>query len=88
MQRVVEELTKALEYCDNEHQKNMLEKYIQSFTDGDVEAHIEGSRHWIKDKVRANFGSRRTPSRQTLCSKQTPYISCLGPYCGKLHWLH
>lgn len=52
MARVVRELKSALPFAANEHQKAMLEAYISSFETGSVEDHIQGSREWIKDKVR------------------------------------
>lgn len=51
MQRVVNELQEALAHVANDNQKHMLEKYIESFSSGSVQDHVEGSRHWIKDKV-------------------------------------
>ena len=38
----------------NEHEDEMLKCYIESFGEGVLEKHIDGSRHWIRDKVRLN----------------------------------
>ena len=43
-------LTKALAVACNPHQKEMLAHYIRSFTLGSIDAHKEGSRHWIRDR--------------------------------------
>jgi len=43
----------------NQHQKDMILKYIEHFNSGDVEAHKDSQRHWIKDKgpiVETNIG--------------------------------
>ena len=50
MARVVENLEKAKEYSANQHQTDMLTHYIESFTSGDVKAHMDGSRAWVIDK--------------------------------------
>ncbi|XP_029468951.1 dipeptidyl peptidase 3 [Rhinatrema bivittatum] len=50
MRKVVENLQKARAYTVNTHQDQMLEFYIKSFFSGSIEAHKEGSRHWIRDK--------------------------------------
>ncbi|XP_032138633.1 dipeptidyl peptidase 3 isoform X4 [Sapajus apella] len=50
LQKVVEQLDKAKMYAANSHQKHMLAQYIDSFTQGSIEAHKRGSRFWIQDK--------------------------------------
>lgn len=37
-------------YTSNDNEKKMLDSYIRSFTEGSIEAHKEGSRHWIRNK--------------------------------------
>ncbi|TNY19974.1 peptidase family M49-domain-containing protein [Rhodotorula diobovata] len=47
--RVNEALHEARKYVRDENQGQMLEKYEESFATGDIEAHKQGSRHWVKD---------------------------------------
>jgi dipeptidyl-peptidase-3 len=67
--RIRDNLQKALQYAANEHQADMIKKYIDHFNSGDVEQHKESQRFWIKDKgpsVETNIGfieSYRDPLR-------------------------
>jgi len=59
MAQIADALHKAIPYAANEHQRNMLEKYVESFRTGSIEAHKESQRHWIKDvgpAVESNIG--------------------------------
>ncbi|XP_060679496.1 dipeptidyl peptidase 3 [Hemiscyllium ocellatum] len=49
MKRVAENLEKAKEYAASPNVVQMLGQYIRSFTTGSIDAHKEGSKHWIKD---------------------------------------
>ena len=59
MAKIVEALEHALPYAGNDNQKHMLEKYIESFRTGSIDAHKESQRWWIKDvgpAVESNIG--------------------------------
>lgn len=42
-------LTEAAKHAANDNQRDMLKHYSKSFETGDIEAHKEGSRSWVKD---------------------------------------
>ncbi|CAG0914713.1 unnamed protein product [Notodromas monacha] len=50
LQLVADELKKAADHAGNDNEKNMLLKYSESFEDGSLDAHYDGSRFWIKNK--------------------------------------
>merc|ERR1712137_431430 len=59
MAGVGEKLKMALPHCANEHQTKMVEKYIEHFEGGSIDAHKDAQRHWIKDVgpvVESNIG--------------------------------
>ncbi|RYY35824.1 hypothetical protein EON62_02215, partial [archaeon] len=50
MASVVNHLRRARAFAANDTQVRMLGRYIESFTSGSMQAHIEGSRLWVQDK--------------------------------------
>ncbi|XP_072277429.1 dipeptidyl peptidase 3 isoform X1 [Pyxicephalus adspersus] len=48
--RVGENLEKAKGYASNDNQRKMLDEYGRSFQEGSIQAHKEGSKHWVQDK--------------------------------------
>ncbi|CBZ23453.1 metallo-peptidase, Clan M-, Family M49 [Leishmania mexicana MHOM/GT/2001/U1103] len=68
MARVVAELRKAQPYAENETEVRMLNHYVAHFQHGDVDAHKESQKEWVKDvgpTVETNIGfieSYRDPS--------------------------
>jgi len=50
LRKLNEELTLAKEHTANETEGKMLDKYIECFTRGCLQAHKDGSSHWVKNK--------------------------------------
>lgn len=42
-------LQEALKYCANETQEKMIQKYIEHYQTGSIEAHKDSQRQWVKD---------------------------------------
>lgn len=50
MARAADNLEQAAKYAANDEQRAMLARFVASFRGGSVDDHIEGSRHWVRDK--------------------------------------
>ena len=50
MQKVADNIKLAINHAANSDEKNMLEQYAQSFVEGSLDKHKDGSRFWIKNK--------------------------------------
>jgi dipeptidyl-peptidase-3 len=46
LEKINAALIKAKEFARDENQVKMLDKYVESFETGDIEAHKDASRHW------------------------------------------
>ncbi|HMS15583.1 MAG TPA: dipeptidyl peptidase 3 [Planctomycetota bacterium] len=59
LSRVNDALRRAIHYSANDHQRQMIRKYIEHFTTGAIQAHKESQRFWVQDKgpvVETNLG--------------------------------
>uniref|UniRef100_A0A1X7UQ62 Dipeptidyl peptidase III n=1 Tax=Amphimedon queenslandica TaxID=400682 RepID=A0A1X7UQ62_AMPQE len=50
MKRMTDELEAAAHHVANRNQKDMIDRYVSSFSRGSVPDHEDASRYWIKDK--------------------------------------
>ena len=50
MKRMTDELEAAAHHVANSNQKDMIDRYVSSFSKGSVSDHEDASRYWIKDK--------------------------------------
>ncbi|KAK3871683.1 hypothetical protein Pcinc_023185 [Petrolisthes cinctipes] len=50
LKKMIEELQLAREHTANDLEVQMLDKYIESFSKGSVQAHKDGSTFWVKNK--------------------------------------
>lgn len=59
LQKTSQHLRKAAEHVANDNQKEMIDKYIQHFDGGSIDAHKDSQRAWIRDiqpVVETNIG--------------------------------
>jgi dipeptidyl-peptidase III len=49
LSKICDELRKAQEHSANETQKQFIQKYIESFVTGDLEAYRDSQRIWVRD---------------------------------------
>lgn len=76
LEKISAALVKAREFARDENQAAMLDKYVESFRSGDIEAHKDGSRHWVKDVgpvVESGSQAGKATRRSSLALALTSY---------------